>query len=170
MSLDDYLALPERPKAEYVDGEAVVTPPATNGHNKTQRRLANLIEAALPEDLDVRTDSGWVHEGRYRVPDVSVFDRMADVVYDERTPILVAEVLSPSTASEDTVRKSGEYQIAGVEQYWIVDRANYTLAVFGNNGHGWDRLLDLDPEHPSGTVRVGERGDVTIDLDDLLRP
>ena len=29
MSLDDYLALPERPKVEYADGEAIVTPPGS---------------------------------------------------------------------------------------------------------------------------------------------
>lgn len=170
MSLDDYLALPDKPKTEYVDGEAIVTPPSTSGHNLVQRRLANVIEAALSSELGVRTDAGWARGDRRRIPDVAVFANKDDVAYDERTPVLVVEVLSPSTASEDTVRKSAEYLAAGVNQYWIVDRANRTLTVFGNNGRGWDRLLDLDDRRPAGAVAVGEWGEVALDLVDLLRP
>ena len=170
MPVDEYLGLPEGIHAEYVDGEAIVSPPASRGHGKVQFRLAGLLERSLP-GLDVGIECGWRHAGRYRIPDVAVFPmRNPDVVYDDQTPVLVVEVLSPSTASEDTVRKAGEYQAAGVDQYWIVDRAARTLAAFGNNGHGWDRLLDLDEERRNGAVAIGEWGDVPLDLADLFRP
>ncbi|GAA1524135.1 Uma2 family endonuclease [Nocardioides humi] len=171
MSLEEYLALPEGMHAEYVDGEVIVSPPAASGHNKAQRRIANVIEESLADELDVRTEAGWQRQQRYRIPDVAVFpEKDPAVVYDDSTPILVVEVLSPSTASEDTVRKSGEYQQGEVTQYWIVDRDRRTLSVFVNNGEGWDRLLDLDEKSPTGTVTVGEWGEVALDLDALLRP
>lgn len=170
MSPAEFLALPEKSKAEYVDGEAILMPPAVSGHNAVQRRLANLIEAALAPEVDVRTDAGWRHQGRYRVPDIAVFAmRDDDIVWDDDVPILVVEVLSPSTAGEDKVRKSREYQRAGVAQYWMVDRARRTLSVDVNDGDGWDRLLDLDDEHPAGSVVVGTWGEVAVDLHALLQ-
>lgn len=170
MSLEEYLALPEGIRAEYVDGEAIVSPPATSGHNKAQRRVANVIEAGLGDAVDVRTESGWAAEDRRRIPDVSVFTNKDDVVFDENVPILVVEVLSPSTASEDTVRKATEYLAAGIGQYWIVDRSEPSLLVHGNNGQGWERIAVLDDQHPTATIALGEWGEVSLDLRDLLRP
>ncbi len=171
MPLDDYLALREHPKAEYVDGVAIVSPPATHGHNKVQRRLANLLEGSLAAELDVVTDAGWSFGGRRRVPDVAVFaSKSPEAVFVDDVPVLVAEVLSPSTWSEDTVRKSVEYLEAGVGQYWTVDRANRVLNVFANSGDGWDVVLRLDDARPAGEVAVEEYGEVALDLEALLRP
>ena len=169
ISLEDYLSLPQGMHAEYVDGEVIVSPPASQGHNLVQRWLANAIETGLPRGLAVVTEAGWRHAGRFRIPDIAVFeDKDPGAVYDTRTPILVAEVLSPSTASEDTVRKSGEYQRAGVAHYWILDPTNRTFVAFRNNGHGWDRVIDLDDDHPRGAVEVEGRGEVSVDLKALL--
>lgn len=172
MSWDEYLEIPEGVRAEYVDGEVIVTPPATMGHNKTQRRLANVIEAALDPALDVVTDSGWRCGTRARIPDVSVHltRQGSEVVYTEETPLILAEVLSPSTRSEDTLRKSPEYAAAGVQQFWVVDREHRSLIVLVNNGSGWDTYLELDDDHPTGEVVVGEHGTVPLDLVALLAP
>jgi len=171
MGLEEYLALPEGIRAEYVDGVAIVTPPATSGHNKLQWRIANALEAGLSDEVDVRMEAGWQSGDRYRIPDIAVFTtKDPDIVYDRSTPILVVEVLSPSTAIEDTVRKSTEYLAAGISQYWIVDRANRALVGYANTGDEWDQILVLDEEHPAATVAVGDWGDVELDLELLLRP
>ena len=44
-------------------------------------------------------------------------------------PDMVIEVLSPSTASKDKVRKLNKYLEAGVKEYWIVDPADRTVSV-----------------------------------------
>jgi len=54
-----------------------------------------------------------------RVPDVLVFRERVDDTLVTETPLLVVEVLSPSTRSEDTIRKAPEY--AGAGQFWVVD-------------------------------------------------
>ncbi len=170
MPLHDYLALPEGLHAEYVDGVAIVSPPATSGHNKLQWRIANAVEAGLSDHVDVRMEAGWQHGDRYRIPDIAVFTtKDPEVVYDRTTPVLVVEVLSPSTASEDTVRKSTEYLAAGVGQYWVVDRANRTFLGYANAGDAWAQILVLDDDHPTATVRVGAWGEVELDLEALLR-
>lgn len=169
MPLQEFLAMPDGVRAEYVDGEAIMSPPAGRGHNKVQRRLANVIEAALP-GVDVSTEAGIRRSRqRYRIPDVAVFAEFEDVTWSDQVPVLVVEVLSHTTRSEDTVRKSHEYAVAGIAQYWVVDREHATLAVYANNGDGWDLLIELDAERPRGEVTVGEYGVVVLDLDDLLR-
>lgn len=169
MSYEDYLRLPEGVRAEYVDGEAIMTPPATGGHNNAQRRLANLIEGSLDPALLVVTESGVRRGQRVRIPDVSVFARKEDVAFYDQVPILVVEVLSPSTRSEDTVRKVTEYLEAGISQYWLLDRDHATLTVLVNAGDAWQPALELDAEHPRGEVAVGDHGVVAVDLEALVR-
>ena len=169
MPLEEDLGLGERPKAEYVDGTAIVTPPPTRGHNRVQRRLAEVLERSLTVGLDVAVDAGLRHDGRYRVPDVAVFARHdPDAVWADDIPLLVAEVLSPSTAGEDTVRKSVEYLQAGIAHYWVVDRANRVLVAFDNAGAGWDVALRLDDAEPTGEVEVTGHGTVPLDVRALL--
>lgn len=169
MPLEDYLGLGDRPKAEYVDGTAVVTPPASAGHNRVQRHLAQLIEDALPPERDVRTDAGLRRDGRYRVPDIAVFARRdPEAVWSDDLPVLVVEVLSPSTASEDTVRKPAEYLQAGIGHYWLVDRANRVLTAFDNVGGDWELVLRLDDARPTGAIEITGQGTVRLDLPALL--
>lgn len=168
MAFEDYLDLPEHVRAEWVDGIAIMTPPARRSHNRIARRLANLIEAACV-DLEVDTESGIrTGERRYRIPDVSAIPGMDDALFSEMTPVLVAEVLSPTTRSEDTLRKAQEYAAAGIGQYWIVDPQNRSLTVLVNNGDGWNVSLELDADHPRGEVAVAGHGIVVLDLPALL--
>ncbi|MDI9258725.1 MULTISPECIES: Uma2 family endonuclease [Alicyclobacillus] len=64
-------------------------------------------------------------------------------------PVLVAEVLSPSTAAHDTIRKMLLYERAGVPEYWIVEpeeravhvyRANHGALRWQMSKHAGDRL------------------------------
>lgn len=170
MSLEDYLALPEGVRAEFVDGVALMMAPAGSHHNRVARRIANAIEVACPR-LYVATDSGLVtHPTRRRVPDVLAVAADEDFHYTEQIPVIAVEVLSPSTRGEDTVRKSHEYAARGAQQYWIVDRDLAALTVYANTGDGWDVLLELDATRPTGGVEIPGGGRVELDLGALLAP
>jgi prevent-host-death family protein len=45
-------------------------------------------------------------------------------------PALVVEVLSPSTAGKDLIRKTELYMTCGVKEYWIVDPGKKTVTVY----------------------------------------
>ncbi|MGD9570027.1 MAG: Uma2 family endonuclease [Sedimentibacter sp.] len=51
-------------------------------------------------------------------------------------PDLVVEVLSPSTASIDFIKKMGIYMNAGIKEYWIVSPQNSTVQIFSLKENG----------------------------------
>lgn len=48
-------------------------------------------------------------------------------------PTLVVEVLSPSTASNDFIKKMGLYMKVGVKEYWIISPRNKAVQIFTLN-------------------------------------
>lgn len=168
MSYDEYQALPESVRAEWVDGEVVVSPAASFNHQRVSRRLANLIEAGLPDVIVVEAVSVHLPNNRERIPDIVVVERAPETRYVDVAPVLVVEILSPSTASEDTVRKSTEYVAAGIGQYWIVDIDRGIIDVFENRDGGWEVLARVDEHAPTAEVAVAPYGAVELSLGEVL--
>jgi Uma2 family endonuclease len=56
--------------------------------------------------------------------------------YVDGPPDLAMEIVSPESVERDYVRKRGQYEEAGVREYWIIDQAlrNLTLLRLGRNG------------------------------------
>jgi Uma2 family endonuclease len=122
-------ALPEDGnRYEVVYGELLVTPAPRAWHEVIQRRLVTALDIYLREHrvgevLGSRADISWGPDVLLS-PDVFVvpleqartldWSRMQDL-------LLVAEVLSPSSAGYDRFIKRRRYQEAGVPLYWIVD-------------------------------------------------
>lgn len=129
MSWADYLALDPDEPGEYFDGWWVVRPSPDQQHQLVCIRLANLIEAALPEGFAVNTGWQWTpSKGQNFIPDVMVYASTDESVRLTATPILVIEVLSQNRA-DDLVVKTTRYAAAGLPHYWIVDRAAGELLV-----------------------------------------
>lgn len=170
MSYEAYLALPEHTHAEWVDGVVVVAPAGRYGHQTSLRRLANLIEDALPELFITIEQSTRLPRNRERIPDVVALreEPPAEDWLMTQTPVLVAEVLSPSTRREDLLRKAPEYLEAQISQYWVVDRQARTIEVLGHAGDRWETVAIVDDAHPRAEVEVGEWGTVSLDVRTVL--
>ena len=66
------------------------------------------------------------------IPDVVIVCNL-DLLRDGRVngaPDLIVEILSPSTARNDKLRKKALYEKYGVKEYWIVDPLNKTIEVY----------------------------------------
>lgn len=171
MSFEEYMALPDGDRAEYVDGMCIrLSASPMSGHQRVSHRLTNAIEDAVPGLFVVEAVGVWTGERRSRIPDIVVVEHAYDAAWAEETPVLVVEILSPGTRREDMLRKSTEYLGAGIGQYWIVDRENRELTVLERAGSEWVIRLELDAEHARGDVAVGEHGTVVLDLETLLAP
>jgi Uma2 family endonuclease len=126
----EVLALPDDGhRYELVDGELLVTPSPVGPHQRAVVELFRLVDPYVrthrlgytclsPADLDLQS-------GQLVQPDLFVGALVGgrEPVHwsDYRIPILVAEVLSPSTARYDAFTKRRLYQRAGVATYWVVN-------------------------------------------------
>ena len=168
MSYSEYQRLPEQLRAEWVDGEVVVAPSPSFRHQQAARRLANLLENALPELVVVEAVTVVLApKTRERIPDVVVVTEEPSGFITE-TPVIAVEVTSPGNRSEDTVRKSTEYLAAGVGQYWLADPTERTLDVFENGPDGWVVVARVDEEAPEASVIVRGHGAVAVTLYDMF--
>ena len=70
-------------------------------------------------------------------PDVAVLPEGARPTgrdWKAPTPVWVAEILSPSTASRDRNVKVAKYLARGVEEVWLVDPGQETVEVHAKSG------------------------------------
>lgn len=169
MSWEEFLELPEWPRAEWVDGEVVmlVAPPVFD-HGIAQAQLTALLVPLFPQAYVVPEVFLALPRNRVRLPDLMlVAERPADG-WVRSAPLLVVEVLSPSTRSEDTIRKSMEYAAGGAEQYWVVDPELRAVDLWRNVAGEWALLARVDDDHPTAEVELAGVA-VPIDLAQILR-
>lgn len=125
---EEVLALPEDGKRyELFDGELLVTPAPSGLHQVALMRLFRLVapfvEAhGVGETLLSPADLALGGE-QLSQPDLFVVSFLppARDWSSFPAPLLIVEVLSPSTARADRVVKRRRFQRAGIPEYWIVD-------------------------------------------------
>ena len=79
--------------------------------------------------------------------------------------MLIAEVLSPSTARNDRFLKRRRYQKAGVPLYWIVDGDVHQVEVWTPDVHFPTIERERLVWHPTGATQP-----FTLELAELFRP
>jgi Uma2 family endonuclease len=124
---EDREAMPEDGRrVELIDGCLVVSPSAGRPHNDLVMQLFRLLDAACPADVTIYNIpyDYRLPDGSELVPDITVA-RTDDLGEKRltRAPLLVVEVISPSSRWMDPVVKRAKYEVAGVPAYWIADPA-----------------------------------------------
>jgi Uma2 family endonuclease len=120
----DHLALPEtRQRVELLDGTLLVTPTPDSTHQQWARRLANVLEANAPPDLQVvEAVTLRVGPSRLLIPDVLVTATSGQAqVHQPEDALLVVEVVSAATATIDLVLRPHLYAAAGVPWFLRVE-------------------------------------------------
>lgn len=133
-TLEEVHSLPDDGnKYELVRGELFVTPPPTDPHETVGARLARIIDPYVEAHglgLVYHPRAVMRFEGSEVEPDLMVRqpqDAVGATWDGAPVPILVIEILSPSTRRRDQVQKRSLYMDAGVAEYWMVDPERRTI-------------------------------------------
>jgi Uma2 family endonuclease len=141
ISLEEYLTYDDGTDTRYelVDGELVRMSQGTGKHGDISEFLNDEFKAEIKRrqfpwvskdmKLAIQSPRGRRWETA-RIPDVVVLpraqwetmaDRVAFIPLNESPPLLVVEVVSPSTVAIDYRTKHTEYAVLDIPEYWIVD-------------------------------------------------
>lgn len=121
-------------KWELIDGIPYAMSPApTIEHQAISARLARLFDEALQGCSECMTllPVDWKIEDDIVVqPDNLIVCGEVSGTYLDKAPVLLVEILSPSTAHKDKSTKFELYQQQGVRYYLIIDPLSQTIDVF----------------------------------------
>jgi Uma2 family endonuclease len=167
-------ALPEDGnRYEVVHGELLVTPAPRVPHQLVVTRLSTELSIYLRGHpvgvvLISPADISWGRQDVLVQPDVFVvkYEEARTLEWDRmRRLLLVAEVLSPSTARADRFVKRRRYQEAGVPLYWIVDGEQHLVEAWTPDAEF--PLIERAQLiwHPSGVAEP-----FVLKLEELFRP
>ena len=147
---EDLLKVPDSLIAEIVDGELVTSPRPSSPHAQ--------VTSAVNQDLGPFSrrpggpggPGGWrilfepeLHLGAdILVPDLAGWRRermpvLENVAHFELAPDWICEVVSPSTARIDRVRKMPIYARERVSYLWLIHPGLQTLEVYRLEGQHW---------------------------------
>ena len=144
MTLAEFLEWEERQPMRYeFDGAGpVAMTGGTRAHARIQRNLAFALTGRLRgkpceflgSDLKIKTS-----EDHIRYPDgfvtCTVGDNESTMVSD---PVVIFEVLSPSTAASDRIVKAREYQaMPSVQRYVMFEQDRPGATVYARSGDTW---------------------------------
>ena len=167
-SVEAYLAW-EREQVErheYIAGEIHAMVGASLAHGRILFNLAKALDAAVePGSCAVFVDGAKLRVGdAVFCPDVMVscqgFDLKGDLI---GAPVLIAEVLSPSTELHDRGVKWRHYQrLPSRESYVLVAQDRAMVEVFARRDGSWTYASHVGAEervvleYPRCTLRVGD--------------
>ncbi len=165
LSLAEYLTFSDGTDTHYelVDGELVPMALGTGKHGQIidstyQVLRQKIAEMAIPwaviqGQVGVRVPRG-LGLATVRIPDLVVMkstdwqflqDKPAVIDFDLEPPLLVIEVVSPSTRNVDYRTKRTEYAGRDIPEYWIIDPVEHKISVLVNTD-GWYDLQEFGLE------------------------
>ncbi len=148
----DYLKINDDNQYELIGGELILVPAPKTIHQRVKGRLVWFItnfirHNNLGEVFDAPIDVIFSDKDKPQPDILFISANRLDIITEDNikgAPDLVIEILSPSTASYDRVKKSKLYYRYGVKEYWIVDPDVKTIEVFISGEKNWNLIESYD--------------------------
>ena len=138
----DAMEKDDRISYELIDGIVMMSPSPTFLHQMISGNLYQSLRAVLQDkgcypiqDFDLQ-----ILKDRFRPDLMVVCDPLEDLIHlkrYEKPPLIVIEIVSPSSSSLDYISKRAKYASFGVKEYWIVSPEEKCITVldFTSNTH-----------------------------------
>ena len=171
----DYARFPDDGnRYEVIDGEVLVTPSPSPGHQKVMGRLYRAIDDYVTKhglgevipDVDLLFQSG-----QFLRPDLLVVPESSRAGIKRRgievAPMLVVEILSPTSSGIDLVKKPARYGDFGIPEYWVLDPEDKSAWIwrFAEKPRTAEQVRGSLEWHPAGASEP-----LVIDLEQVLAP
>jgi Uma2 family endonuclease len=182
----DYLTWDDERRYELIDGQAYclydpkgMAPAPTRRHQQTLGDIYFQIRRALRQGscqaylapFDVRLPKGDETDAQIDTvvqPDLSVIcdPGKLDDAGCRGAPDWIIEILSPSTAGHDQIRKLRLYERSGVREYWLVHPTDRILTLYRleQAQYGCPEISEM-----KGTMACGILPELVIDWDLVSR-
>jgi Uma2 family endonuclease len=153
LDYSDLLATPNDGKRyELLRGDLLVNPSPSPVHQRVSRRLQRQLEdyfhdRSIGEVFNAPIDLILTNQD-VLVPDLVVVGQPQHITRRglEGPPLLVVEVLSPSTQRMDRGPKARRYAELGVEHYWTVDPVKHRIECHRLDGDVFRLVIDASGE------------------------
>lgn len=157
LTLDQYLELEQRTgqRHEYQNGEVTPMVGGSGVHSQIIAQLSGELYQCLKrtEHKAHMSDLRYFapESEKYTFPDIVIPDGKPDFIKPVDTltnPLLIVEVLSPSTATYDRTEKFDLYaESASFQEYLLVSQHTHRIEQFvRQSSNKWERSVTTDPE------------------------
>lgn len=169
-TIDDIYALPDKERAELIDGQLYLMAPPNRRHQTIIREIFSTINSYIkskngsceaffsPFAVFLNQD-----DKNYVEPDISVICDKSKLT-DKGcfgAPDWIIEVVSPGSRRMDYYTKLFKYRTAGVREYWIVDLEKNRILVYNFESE------DTGDYTFSDSVKAGIYEDFYISFSDI---
>lgn len=167
---EDYYRLPENVHAELIHGQFY----SMSAPSRTHQKILGFMFKKIANYIDSKDGSCEVYPAPFAVklfhddnrtivePDISVIcdtNKLTDRGCSG-APDWILEIISPSTASHDYIRKLHLYLDAGVKEYWIIDPRSEKIFVY----HLEQTAFNVDCYTFQEKIKVNIYDDLWIDF------
>ncbi len=125
MTLEEFLSEPQQEGWNYelIDGIRMMSPRPSIKHQRVNGKLyMALWNSSGTRNCEPIQEADLIIEGQNFIPDLMLIcdDDIEDKAHYDKPPIIVIEIVSPTSGSRDYFVKRREYRKIGVQEYWIV--------------------------------------------------
>ena len=157
------MAKNEQLNYELIDGVVLMSPRPSLEHQNVSGHLYFELRQQL-KDADCKPilEVDLVLANDSLVPDLMIIcDQELQGKRYEKPPLIVMEIISPTSASRDHIIKRRKYEELGIKEYWIISPEEKCVTVFDFTANRHEMYCD-------GQVRSFVLPAIQITLDDIF--
>lgn len=154
-TFEEYLHLEQETQTryEFFEGEVFAMARGTKRHNTIAKNISFQIDTQKPDCQTYLNDVKLEFQAQnyYVYPDVMLTCDSEDLQDDQesiiRKPVLVVEVLSPSTAEYDANKKKRRYfRLESLQYYLLISQEKPIIEIYERQSNFWKYILYEDLE------------------------